>query len=372
MTGAGGAPAGAAEPVLGTAALGRALLARQHLLERATTSAGAMVRHLVGLQAQAVPDPPYLGLLSRLEGFRPEELSGLLESRAVVRIALMRSTVHLVTAEDCLALRPLVQPVIRRSMVGNWGRLLPGIDYPALAARARTLVEESPRTFRELGSLLAEDFPGYDPAALAQAARCELALVQPPPRGVWGRSGAAAHTTAEHWLGRPLDSDPSLDDLVLRYLAAFGPARAADVQKWSGLTGLTAVLKRLAPDLLRFRDERGRLLYDLPGAPRPAADTPAPVRLIAPFDNLILSHADRARVLPEEARRRVMTQNGLVQGTLLVDGLVVGLWRPEGEDLRVRPFRRLRKADRLAAEAEGARIQEFAGRTGPVVVEPPG
>ncbi|GAB7185130.1 winged helix DNA-binding domain-containing protein [Kitasatospora sp. Ki12] len=359
--------------LLGTRALGRALLARQHLLARTDLAPAALIHHLGGLQAQAAPQPPYLGLLARLDGFTPEPLSALLEERAAVRIALQRGTIHLVTAEDCLTLRPLLQPVLDQALRTTYGKRLTGLDPDALAAEARELVEAEPRTFQQLGALLAASRPDRDPAALAQAARCLLPLVQVPPRGLWGRGGPAAHTTAESWLGRPLDPAPPLDDLVLRYLAAFGPATAADMTKWCGLSGLTPVLRRLAPRLLTFRDEQGRLLYDLPDAPRPDESTPAPVRLIAPFDNLLLSHADRTRVLPEEYRGRVMTQNGIVLGTLLVDGLVAGSWRLTGEqEVVVQPFAPLRRADRQAAEAEAERVLAFAGGDGEVLIQAPG
>ncbi|MFE4518747.1 winged helix DNA-binding domain-containing protein [Kitasatospora sp. NPDC056783] len=349
-------------PVLGPRALGRALLARQHLLARTGPAPAALVRHLVGLQAQAAPQPPYLGLLARIDGFASERLSTLIERRAVVRTALQRGTIHLVTAEDCLTLRPLLQPMLDEALRTTYGKRLTGVDLDALAAEARELVETEPRTFQRLGALLAASRPGHDPSALAQAARCRLPLVQVPPRGLWGRGGPAAHTTAEAWLGRPLDPSPSPDDLVLRYLAAFGPATVADVRKWCGLSRLGAVVARLAPRLLVFRDERGRQLYDLPEAPRPDPDTPAPVRLVAPFDNLLLSHADRTRVLPEEHRARVMTRNGIVHGTLLVDGLVAGTWRLTGErEVAVAPFGPLGRADRRAAEAEAERVLAFAG-----------
>ncbi|MGV9264145.1 winged helix DNA-binding domain-containing protein [Kitasatospora sp. NPDC003701] len=364
-------------PVLGTRALGRALLARQHLLARSAMTPAAMVRHLGGLQAQAVPQPPYLGLLSRLEGFTPDRLSALIEQREAVRIALHRGTIHLVTADDCLTLRPLVQPVLDQGLRAAYGKRLAGVDLPALADEARALLEERPLTFQRLGALLAGTRPDRDPAALAQAARCLLPLVQVPPRGVWGRSGAAAHTTAESWLGRPLDGAPSLDGLALRYLAAFGPATVADLQKWCGLSRLGAVLERLAPELVTFRDEHGRLLYDLPQAPRPDPAVPAPVRLLAPFDNLLLSHADRTRVLPEEYRPRVMTQNGLVLGALLVDGLVAGSWqlteeRTGGRAVLLRPFAALGRGDRRAAESEAERVLAFAGGGGAVRFEEAG
>ncbi|WP_441247798.1 winged helix DNA-binding domain-containing protein [Kitasatospora sp. McL0602] len=352
--------------------LGRAVLARQQLLVRGAGPADEMIGRLVGLQAQAAPEPPYLGLWSRLADFRPEQLTELLEQRRVVRVALQRGTIHLVTAADCLALRPLLQPVLDRGLRGSYGRQLAGLDVAEVAARGRELVERQPMTFQQLGERLGPHWPEHDPASLAQAVRAVLTLVQVPPRGLWGRSGPAAHTTAEHWLGREPEAAPSLDDLVLRYLGAFGPASAADVQKWCGLTGLGKVLARLAPELAVFRDEQGRTLYDLPDAPRPGGDTPAPVRLLAPFDNLLLSYADRSRVLPEEYRHEVMTPNGLVPGTLLVDGLVAGVWRTsataDGGVLTVRRF--AGTGDRAVVGGieeeiaeEGERLARFLGVT---------
>ncbi|HEX2036936.1 MAG TPA: winged helix DNA-binding domain-containing protein, partial [Chloroflexota bacterium] len=265
--------------VLSRRALNRATLARQLLLSRRQLPVAQAIEHLVGLQAQT-PHTWYVGLWTRLEGFRPPLVADLLAERRVVRLALMRSTIHLVTARDCLFLRPLVQPVIERSMNGNFGRSLAGVDAAALAAAGRALVEERPLTFTELGKRLAERWPGRDPAALAQAVRAWVPLVQVPPRGLWGTSGQARHTSAESWLGRPLDPAPSLEELVVRYLAAFGPAGVMDMQTWSGLTRLGEVVEGLRPRLVTFRDEQGRELFDLPDAPRPDPDTPAPPRFL--------------------------------------------------------------------------------------------
>ncbi|MET0397157.1 MAG: winged helix DNA-binding domain-containing protein [Longimicrobiaceae bacterium] len=358
------APRGSgAGEVLGRRALNRALLARQGLLRRWTIPPAEAVERLVGMQSQA-PDPPYVGLWTRLEGFRPEDLARLVEAHAVVRIALMRSTIHLVTARDCLALRPLLQPVIERSFRGGFGRRLEGVDDAALADAARVLVEERPRTFAEIGAALGERWPDRDPAALAAAARTLLPLVQVPPRGLWGRSGPAAHTTAEAWLGQPLDPIPAPDAMLLRYLAAFGPATVADAQTWSGLTRLREAVERLRPGLRAFRDERGRELFDLPDATRPGADTPAPVRFIAEWDNLLLSHADRSRIVPEEHRARVFTVNGVMPGTILLDGFVAGTWKLErsraSATLRVTPFAPPSPDDEAALAAEGQRLLDFA------------
>jgi hypothetical protein len=357
--------------VLNLRALNRALLARQMLLRPAPLPAGpgraeaviGMVEHLVGLQAQA-PFPPYFGLWSRLAGFQPADLAELLVSREVVRIALMRGTIHLVSARDCLTFRPLVQPVLDRALPAIFGKKFAGLDAGGLAEAGRVLVDAEPRTFSELGTLLSPEWPGHTPTALAQGIRALVPLIQVPPRAVWGAAGQARHTSAEAWLGRPLDSSPAPDVLVTRYLGAFGPATAADVQAWSGRTRLGEVVDRLRPALRVFRDERGRELFDLPGAPRPGPDTPAPVRLVAEFDNLILSHADRTRVVRDDHRQRLYSRNGIFPGTVLVDGFVAGMWRLTRSRrtavLTVEMFGPVPSRDRDALREEAERLLGFA------------
>ena len=357
--------------MLNLRALNRALLARQMLLEPSPLPEGpgragavlGMVEHLAGLQAQA-PFPPYYGLWSRLAGFQPGDLAELLVSRQVVRIALMRSTIHLVSARDCLTFRPLIQPVLDRSLSAVFGRQLAGLDTAALAGAGRALVDAEPRTFGELGGLLAPDWPGHPPNALAQGVRTLVPLVQVPPRAVWGAAGQSRHTSAEAWLGSPLDPCPSPEVLIKRYLGAFGPATVADVQTWSGLTRLAEVVDGLRPGLRTFRDERGRELFDLPDAPRPAPGTPAPVRLVAEFDNLVLSHADRARVISPGYRQRLNTRNGIFPGTVFVDGFVAGMWRitraRSAAALKVELFGPVSAADRDAVTAQGQRLLGFA------------
>jgi len=350
--------------VLGRRALNRALLARQLLLERVALPAREAVERLVGLQAQA-PDPPYVGLWSRLEGFDPAELGGLLTPREAVRATLLRGTIHLVTAEDCLALRPAVQPVLERSWVGApWAKALRGLDLGPVLAEGRALLAAAPRTRAELAPLLAAGRPDRDPAALASAVAYLVPTVQVTPRGVWGAGGRAALTTVESWLGRPLAPAADLEDLVLRYLGAFGPASVADAQVWSGLIGLGGVVDRLRPRLVTFRDEAGRELFDLPGAPRPDSATPAPPRLVAEFDNLLLAHADRSRVIDEDDRRRIWPVNGLIPGTVLVDGFVAGTWkltRARGAaTMRVVPFAPWPPSDREGVEREAGALLAFA------------
>ncbi|MFI6273422.1 winged helix DNA-binding domain-containing protein [Micromonospora zamorensis] len=283
-------------PRLTARALNRATLDRQLLLRRADLTVPQALERLAGLQAQT-PQTWYVGLWARLAGYIPEPTSQLLADGTVVRMALMRSTIHLVTAADCRWLRPLVQPVIERSTMGAFGRHLTGLNQAELASTARELLAVKPLTFSDLGRALAQRWPDRDPAALAQAARAWVPLVQVPPRGLWRRSGPAAHSPIETWLGRAVDPDPSIDTLLLRYLAAFGPATISDAQQWCGLTRLAEVIDRLRPRLAAFRDEYGRELFDLADAPRPDPDTPAPVRFLYDFDNLLLSHADRSRVV---------------------------------------------------------------------------
>ena len=359
--------------MLSRRALNRALLSRQLLLDRVDLPDEAgrrratviqAIEHLIGLQAQA-PFPPYYGLWSRLGGFRPEDLAALLTDRRAVRIALMRGTIHLVSARDCLPLRRLVQPVLERGLRGAFGKQLAGVDPAAVAAAGRELVESEPMTFSRLGDALAGHWPDHPPAALAQAVRAYVPLVQVPPRAVWGRAGQSAHTSAEHWLGLAAEQDPAdperdtLAGLVTRYLAAFGPATARDVAAWSGLTGLTglrAVMDQLRPSLVTFRDEQGAELFDLPSAPRPGEEAPAPVRLAAEFDNLLLSHADRSRVIQAENLKRFYTINGIFPGAVLIDGFVAGMWRlartKSTATLTVELFGSTRERAQVAREAE--------------------
>ena len=350
--------------MLGRRALNRALLERQLLLRRAELGVPAAIEHLVGMQAQA-PMAPYYGLWTRLTGFTPDDLAGLITGRQAVRIVLMRGTVHLVSARDCLALRPVVAPVLERGLAhSRHGKQIAGIDTGALAAAGRELVEERPRTTVELGELLARRWPDRDPTALAMAVRSLVPLVQLPPRGIWGAGGKPTVTTAESWLGRPLDPDPSPDAMVLRYLAAFGPATVMDVQAWSGLTRLREVAERLRARLRTFRDEHGRELLDLPEAPRPDPDTPAPARLLPEFDNVLLSHADRSRIISDEHRKRVNTRNGMVPGSVLVDGFFRGTWkitrRRSVATLFVDRYTRLSKKDTAAVTREAAGLLAFA------------
>jgi hypothetical protein len=352
--------------VLGRRALNRALLERQGLLRRQDVPAIDMIEHLVGMQAQE-PDDPYIGLWTRLGGFRAEELSGLISDRQAVRASLMRATIHLVSADDCLRLRPVVQPVLERDVYPNstYGReRLAGLDMMALLEAGRELLDDKPRTNTELRSLLGARWPERDPAALAYAVRGLLPVVHIPPRGIWGESGPVALSTVETWIGRGVDSDREPDEMVLRYLRAFGPATVSDVRTWSKLTGLRTVVELLRPRLRTFRDEHGRELFDVPDAPLPDADTPAPPRFLPRFDNALLSHADRGRIIGDEYRKRIIASGGMGSvGTVLVDGLVRGTWKTERTrkkaTLLIEPFEVLPKKYRDAVAVEGERLVRF-------------
>jgi Winged helix DNA-binding domain len=352
------------EPVISRRALNRALLERQHLLGRVQASVTQEVEHLLGLQAQA-PMPPYYGLWSRIEGFDPHALGRMLTEREAVRLTLMRGTVHLVTVRDALLLRPLVQTVIERQHNGVFGRRMGGADPAELAAAVRELLDGEPLTARELARELVARGIGEDVEAIGNATRVQVPLVQVPPRGVWGAGGRAKYASLEAWTGRELEAEPSIDDLTLRYLGSFGPASVMDMQSWSGLTKLREVFERLRPRLLALRDEEGVELFDLPRAPRPAPDVPAPVRLLGEYDNVLLGHADRRRIIPEDFPWNAMLAPGRFVNNLLVDGELRATWWIEREGkgratLGIRAARPLARREREAVQAEAQRTIDFA------------
>jgi hypothetical protein len=345
-------------------ALNRATLARQLLLERSPLEPVAAVEHLVGLQAQN-PLDPYLALWSRLDGFDPHAIGRALEARELVRIVVMRGTIHLVSAADAVFLRPLMQPVLDAEIArhSEFSPLLAGLDLAPVMAYAHPLLAETPMAGTALRAALAERFPDLPAAALAYACRCVLPLVQVPPRGVWGSTLQVTSTPLDAWLGHPLQADASIDDAVLRYLGAFGPATVADVAAWSRLTGCKEVVERLRPRLRAFIGATGRELLDLPDAPRPDPDIPAPVRFLPEYDNVLLSHADRSRFAPPGGQG-FDRAFGASKGTVLVDGTVRGIWRVEqdkasGRTTSVVEHLPLPKRAVAAVEAEGRRALRF-------------
>jgi hypothetical protein len=301
-----------------------------------------------------------VGLWTRLLDFAPGELATLTEDRQEVRLQLMRNTVHLVRARDALDWAALFTPLQTAEFNANFRAGTTGADLAAVLDQAGQLLAERPRSRAELGRLLAGRWPDADPRALGYAVTLHLRVCQVPPRGVWGKGGGATWAPLSDWLGGPLSTEPAgavVDALVLRYLGAFGPASVADVQAWSGLTRLRDVVERLPVRV--FRGQAGALLYDLPDAPRPAEDTPAPPRFLPEYDNLLLSHADRTRVIPHRRSVPLPPGNGATGGTLLIDGRWQGTWQLRDHRLRLRPFTALRSADRDALLAEADGLREF-------------
>ncbi|MCX4970530.1 winged helix DNA-binding domain-containing protein [Streptomyces sp. NBC_00654] len=345
-------------PLLSTRALNRSLLERQLLLDRVEWSVPEVVGRLVAMQGQE-PDAPYVGLWTRIAGFRHDALSSLLHERRIVRGAHLRTTQHLALAEDFLWLRPLLQPRLDRAPLGGLRRDIEGLELAELAAAGRRLLAGRTLTRQELGTLLAEHFPDHRANALAVSAHFLVAMVHPPPSGLWGRRGAVPCTLAEDWIGQPLEPAPRIQAMVTRYLAAFGPADVKDIQAWSGLSRLREVVDELRPRLRVHRDEHGRELFDLPQADPGDPDRPAPVRFLPSFDNLLLGHADRSRVIADEYRKLVAPGQAMVRPTFLVDGFVSGTWSVKERRLLVSPFRTLPKTDLAAVLEESWRLAEF-------------
>ncbi len=339
--------------------LNRTLLGRQLLLERRPMPAPDALEHLVGMQAQN-PLDPYFSLWSRLEGFDPEELSALVGDRRAVRVWLMRGTIHLVTARDCLALRPVMDSVIRAALTAQqFGQDTAGIDRDELAAAAEDALAAEPMTRADLGRALAARWPGVAPESLGLAASCLVPLLQVPPRGTWGATHRATMARVETFLGSPLGDDDDPAEAIVRYLRAFGPAAPKDVRAWCYKTGLREVIDRLRPKLRTFTDENGTELLDVEDGELFDPELPAPPRFLPEYDNALLSHDDRGRVVAPGGGSRLYWK-----GAVLVDGFGNGTWRFEREKgsltLAIAPWGTWRKADREAVAAEGERLLEFA------------
>jgi len=333
------------------------------LLVRARLPIEAAVRHLVGLQAQR-PDPPHIGLWSRLSGLRHTDTDELLDSRRLVRVAAMRSTIHLLTAQDALDLRPVLQPALDRELQVPAFKSLRWIDIDAVVTRGRELCCAEPLTFADLGAALAADFPRSNPRALAIAVRNHVVLAQIPPRGRWRTVAPTVHVPAAAWLGQDEGTDPDPAPLIRRYLAAFGPATSVDIATWSGLRGTKVLLERLRDELVWLTDDRGRTLVDIPEGILPDPETPAPVRLLPEYDNVLLSHADRTRIIADGDRPFVFARSGQVGGTVLLNGYVRATWRTvpaeDSETLTVRPLGRVSSAQKADIEREALALLDFA------------
>jgi hypothetical protein len=341
--------------------LNRTLLHRQHLLERVDSTPVAMAEHLVGLQAQDNL-PPYLSLAARLTDFDPYDVSRALEDKTLVRLLVMRGTIHLITREDALTLRRWTRPVHDREIkVSQTIGSAREIDRDTFDKSVTVLLADGPVPQKALGLALAEQFPGYTPTQLGQLARSTHALAQLPPRGTWKGSGGVVYQPVDAWLEGDL-IEPDVPAIVRRYLRAFGPASAADATTWSGVTGLAALMKGM-DDLERHEDENGKVLYDVPGSPIADAETPAPVRLFGNYDNVWLSHAGRDRVTEPEKRKAQQGPNGAAAAPILIDGWLDGLWRPnDGRVEVVSLLRKLTKAERSDLDDEIARVDALLAR----------
>lgn len=346
---------------LGQRRLNRTLLQRQHLLERADLLPAQVCSDLVGLQAQDNL-PPYLGLAARLTAFDPYDVSRGLEDRSLVRLVTMRSTVHLLVADDALALRTWTQPRVERELHSSQStRPAMGVDRDVFAAALSDVLAEGPLSSSDLGAALARTFPDVPPTALGQLARAAAPLAQLPPRGAWKESGGVVYQRVDRWLGRAL-VDPDVTAIIRRYLRSFGPATAADVTSWSAITRLGPVLGAME-DLVRHEDERGRVLYDVPDGALADGEEPAPVRLLGCYDNVWLSHADRDRVTDPAKRAAWMGVNGGVAHTLFVDGMLEGLWRVEDGRVRVvETLRPLARSERAELDEEIVHVEALLAR----------
>lgn len=345
--------------------LNRATLARQMLLEREALTVPAAIERLAGLQAQ-LASAPYVGLWTRLRDFRREDLATEIENRKVIKATMMRATLHLCTAEDYLRFRTALKSVLIEGANAIAKQRGQGFDLDKVLKAARKFIGEKPRTFAEISDMLTKLMPDHDVGAMRYSVRTHIPLVQVPITSGWSYSSKPEFTLAESWIGRPLSPEDNLRELVFRYLAAFGPASVTDAQTWLGMK-LKEVFEKLRPELQSYRGE-GRLeLFDLPGVGLPAEDIPAPIRFLPEYDNLLLSHSNRTRVIANEYRSKVYLPGLRVAATILVDGFVRGAWKIEKTKteatLVIEPFDKLTKKDRAALTEEGERLIRFVEPT---------
>ena len=340
-------------------AVNRATLMRQMLLERTDVGVVKAISRLAGMQGQE-PKHPYVGLWSRLTEFADKQLTSAVRDREVVRATLFRGTLHLVTAEDYLRFRTTISPVLEAGLK-LLGDRADGLETEKVVAAAEKLLAKEPLTFTEVRDALVREFPKVNERALGFTTRMMVPLVMYPTETRWGWPANARFTPAEEWLGAKIHRSSVPEELVRRYLAAFGPATPADFQTWSGLPKAKAVFDQL--ELEVFTDAQGKTLYDEPDGPRPDPDSPAPVRFLPEFDNLLLAHAKRERIIADEHRPAVFTKNLRVKSTYLVDGLVAGLWTAEKKrgvaTLTLAPFGRMLKKSAAELEREGTALLRF-------------
>jgi len=348
--------------VLSDRALNRATLARQLLLARHKLPVVKAVEQVLALQAQ-VPRPPHVGLWTRLQTFEREHLLEPLHARTLVRATTMRGTIHIMSAKDFIAFRGALQP----SLTAGWKTVagkapVPPIDK--LLAAGRKFLGSGGYTFNDIRAELVKQFPKAHDRVMGYAVRTHVPLVQVPTReDDWGFPSDAAFALADGWLKKPIGEGAGASALILRYLAAFGPASAADIQSWTGFRGVADLLKPIRSKLVTFSDERGRELFDLPKAERPDPDTDAPVRFLPEYDSVMLGHADRSRIVDEKFRKVLVTKNLIIPATFLVDGRIAGTWKLERKKksatVLLSPLFPLKKAARAALKEEGEALARF-------------
>jgi hypothetical protein len=346
--------------------LNRATLARQMLLERSDVGIAETVGFLGGLQAQQSNDP-YIALWSRLNGFTQEQLTALIVDRTLARATSMRGTLHLHTADDLIGMRPLVQDFLKGMWTSNFRKRFGSEDEKKVRrAGVKVLDAKAPMTAGALGKALQEKFPSAEPQSLAVLLQVTETLVQVPPTRLWGNGSAPLLTRVENWLPPPHTRPLSRVDLVRRYLRAFGPASINDMQTWCRLTKLSAEFELLKDELVTFRSEDERTLYDHPEAPRPDADIPAPVRFLPLYDNVYLGYDNRSRMLAAGDTMRVNLLLAGFKPAVLVDGVIAATWSIEAKKgaarLVVEPYRKLRKTDVRDIEREGLAFLKFWDR----------
>jgi len=347
-------------PLLTLKQLNRIYLARQMLTQRAEVLVVDAIERLVAMQSQ-IPNPPYIGLWTRLKNFRRDDLTQLMEQRQIVRCPLLRSTIHLISKDDHHRFHRVIEPALIKGLRSFHGRNIDGMTIPPLVEASIPFMDEKPRSMGELSDFLLTLEPERDREALNYTIRTYLPLVQVPPGGTWGVGSRASYTTAKNWLGTGEPADMSA--LFLRYLAGYGPASIKDFQTWTGMTKLSEAVEAVKSQLQVFVDENGVQLYDLPDMPHPSAEIPVPMRFIPEYDNLLIAHADRTRILPEEHRKKVFLTAGRVLNTFLVDGFVAGVWKIETKKqqakLVITPFVMLSIDQQEAIITEGERLISF-------------
>jgi hypothetical protein len=330
------------------------------LLERQELRADEAITRVAGLQAQAQA-PPFVGLWTRLAGFDEAELQELIDERRVVRATMMRHTIHFVTDDDYVWLRPTIQPALDANFGAQTRKRLAAVDIEPFLKAAREEFRKRALTFAEVKDLIRSLAPDSDIDAIAYGVRTHLELIGVPNESRWRFGGRAPFVLAEDWLARRLVK-PDPREMIRRYLAAFGPATPADATAWSGVGGMRQVFDDIRGELRVFRDDAGRELFDLPDAPLPPEETEVPVRFLPEFDNTLLGHRDRTRVIADEHRPLVYLTAGRMIGTVLLDGFAAAGWRVKDDELVLEPFRRLTKAERAAIEPEAEALLAWLRR----------